>query len=404
MCVRVASVIIVCMCCYGSNRETSRRLSFVVLVHSGLRCPCKMDSSRCAKLTREDVYVDKQFLKDFTDFNLGLEKNASFEFRIYILECKGPRGEKVWYCGIVHFSELRARMRKHFEGLTIHYTKIYKAVGLVYLWTAPTEASEAYVYHEMLRRMDANSAWKLGGFTQTSSRPSRLDCLLAEQARRGMCELCFNCGQRRFQGEHLRLRKCPHPLRGVEYECPAEGCSGKLLVTSRGHAEQVPEPPARLALAESVALPSTRKRPPPAAAEPQPARKVSKTAASTSKGLQVRICGESYTALSWFLNNANPSKNQTAQARTRCHDGAVELSGAHVRALTGTVYAKAPPARPKPLCLVRGGRERDRLGEGSVGTEIAGLTIERAQGALSKRCSQILLRVDTSLEEAFSKF
>jgi hypothetical protein len=41
------------------------------------------------------------------------------------------------------------------------------------------------------------------------------------------------------------------------------------------------------------------------------------------------------------------------------------------------VHAKAPPARTKPLCMVRGGEERDRLGAGSVDAEIAGLTIER---------------------------
>ena len=196
-----------------------------------------MNAERCAQLGKADVFVDKAFLKIFCDFSLGLAQSSEFPFRIYILECSGPRGEKVWYCGIVHFSGLRQRLKAHFEGKACHYTKVYPAQKLVYLWTAPTEAGEAYMYYEMLRRMDANTAWKLGGFTQTSSNPSRLDCLLAEQARRGMCELCFNCGQKRFQGEHLRLRKCPYPLRGVEYECPVAGCSGKLLVTSRGHAE-----------------------------------------------------------------------------------------------------------------------------------------------------------------------
>ena len=294
-------------------------------------------------------------------------------------------------------------MKAHFEGKACHYTKVSPAQKLVYLWTAPTEAGEAYIYYEMLRRMDANTAWKLGGFTQTSSNPSRLDCLLAEQARRGMRELCFNCGQKRFQGEHLRLRKCPYPLRGVEYECPVAGCSGKLLVTSRGHAEKVPEPPTRILLAEPVAPPATKKRCAPTSAALPPPSKSARTVASKSGGARVRICKEDYTSLSWFLNNPNPSKKQTVHARANCHEGAVELSGGHVRALTGTVYAKTPPGRPKPLCLVRDGCERERLGDAKVDTEVAGLNIQRAKGKLAKRLSQVLFRVDV-LEQAFSSY
>ena len=368
-----------------------------------------MDADRCAQLGKRDAFVDKGFLKAFSGFSLGLVENFDDPIRLYIMECKGPRGEQVWYVGMVHFSEMRSRFKKHFQGESIHYTKVFPAQKVVYLCTAPTAAGEAYLYYEMLRRMPANMAWKLGGFIQTSSKPSRLDCLLAEQARRGMHELCFNCGADRFKGEHLKLRKCPYALRGVEYECPQDGCPGKLLVTSRGHAEKVPDPPKQAILAEPVALPSNVKAAPtkrlatPSSASVQPVRKARKTTTTTSQssGEQIRICGVMYTALSWFLEQRNPSKKQCAHATLCCHEGAVELEGAHVRALSGTAFAKAPPAYPTPLCLVRDGSERHRLGNEAVDTEIAGLKVQRADGKLTKRLSQVLFRVDV-LQHAFS--
>ena len=370
-----------------------------------------MDAERCAQLGKRESFVDKGFLKDFDGFKLGLIENFEDPIRLYMLQCRGPRGEKCWYVGMVHISRMRERFKKHFQGCSIHYTKVYPAQKLVYLCTAPTEAAEAYLYHEMLRRMPPNTAWKLGGFTQTSSNPSRLDCLLAEQARRGMHELCFNCGADRFKGEHLRRHKCPFPLRGVEYECPQAGCPGKLLVTSRGHAEKVPDPPKHVAIAEplvpapKMGLASAKRAAPTADVALQPASKSRRARAATSNsmGAQVRICGEMYTALSWFLNNSNPSKRQSAHARNSCHEGAVELGGAHVRILAGTAYATAPPGRPKPLCLVRDGSERQRMGDAPVSTEVAGLTIEQAGSKLTKRLSQVLFRVDV-LQRAFSSF
>ena len=82
-------------------------------------------------------------------------------------------------------------------------------------------------------------------------------------------------------------------------------------------------------------------------------------------------CGVMYTALNWFLEQSNPSKKQCAHPTLCCHEGAVEFEGAHVRALSGTAFAKAPSAYPKPLCLVRNGSERQRLGNEAVDTEIA---------------------------------
>ena len=112
-------------------------------------------------------------------------------------------------------------------------------------------------------------------------------------------------------------------------------------------------------------------------------------------------CGVMYTALNWFLEQSNPSKKQCAHATLCCHEGGVEFEGAHVRASSGTAFAKAPSAYPKPLCLVRNGSERQRLGNEAVDTEIAVLKIQRADGKLTKRLSQVLFRVDV-LQHAFS--
>ena len=186
-----------------------------------------------------------------------------------------------------------------------------------------------------------------------------------------MKELCFNCGQRRFHGEHKRLQKCPFALRGVEYECPKPGCHAKLLVTSRGHAEPVSEPPAAASAAAATArLAAQQASPKRVASEPtrvEPCRKVARTM-KTSKtsgngGARVRICRMEYSALSWFLNNADPGRKANDVARSRCAEGAVELSGGHSRALAAAGFAKTPPGRPRALCLNDHGEERARWGE-----------------------------------------
>ena len=54
---------------------------------------------------------------------------------------------------------------------------------------------------------------------------------------------------------------------------------------------------------------------------------------SESSGARVRICGVEYSTLSWFLNNADPGRKANDDARSRCAQGAVELSGGHSRVL-----------------------------------------------------------------------
>jgi hypothetical protein len=115
--------------------------------------------------------------------------------------------------------------------------------------------------------------------------------------------------------------------------------------------------------------------------------------------MRVRTCQTEYSSLSWFLNKKNPSMKSLDIARCQCCEGAMELLGGHVRALAGTAHAKALPARPKPLCLVADGSERVRMSDGPVETQIPGLEVRKVvDGALSKRLSQVLLRVDALQE------
>ena len=79
----------------------------------------------------------------------------------------------------------------------------------------------------------------------------------------------------------------------------------------------------------------------------------------------------------------------------------MELVGGHTRALAGTAYAKALPARPRPLCLLADGSERERMSGDAVETQIRGVKVRKvADGVWTKRLSQVLFRVD-ALQESF---
>ena len=95
------------------------------------------------------------------------------------------------------------------------------------------------------------------------------------------------------------------------------------------------------------------------------------------------LLGEYYTSLGWYLKSGNPSKAACAKAGG-LSDGAVELYGAHVRALADTAYAVRPPAKPKPFCVMPSGQERQKLGTEPVCTEVTGLKVARAGGQLDQ--------------------
>ena len=258
------------------------------------------------------------------------------------------------------------------------------------VWPVAHAAAEAYVFSAMLSGMPAGSVHRLGGWTQTSVKPSPLCRQQYEEQRRLLCNLCFKCG-----GKHW-AKNCPKAVQGVEYRCPS--CEGKIMISSRG--QSVVSSPGQGAMqplepARSCAIPARALSAPPL---PQVRQGVVtapsvKRAASQSVGhseppckkyKQVDVLGERYTALSWFLNSENPTPKQCSIGRSAGSRNALILSGGHSRALNPG-FTAVPPAIPRPLC---GGRQR-------VGcTELDGVHVSRANGDLSgARLSQVLFSV-----------
>ena len=360
--------------------------------------------------------------------NLHLDPDVTkHQYRIYIIECEPQPGNlgPCFYVGIAHVSEIRERLEKHWAGTAAHYTKVNGPRRIHMIWPVSNPATEAYAYYALVESLPPNSARRVGGWTQTSHNPSRLGCAVVEQARRSMKGTCFNCGENRFNASHKTkdernrtVYKCPKPLRGVDYKCE---CGKGILVTTRGHAEPMP---VASTSGDTAAAGSGggggsgsgggagaggggggnggsgRKRSATELAQPVTKRS-KKTGATKHAGLRVSICGELYTSVSWYLNTENPPKTACAQLRSDRARDAVELSGGHVRALAGTRYAVAPPAQPKPLCVMRDGTPRERLGTDPAATQVANVQVARAGATLQKRMSQVLFRV-SALDEEFS--
>ena len=319
-------------------------------------------------LRPEDVNTDTTH-RDASFPDPCLECAREFEFRVYVLECGGESGRPYYYVGFEHRSDVGARVRKHFTGNGACYTKERKPKRIILVWPVRHAAAEAYVFALLLSTFPAASIDRLGGWTQTSVRPSPLCRQQFEEQRRCLRSLCFRCGGRHFASA------CEKPVQGVQYKCP--NCDCALLISSRGqsvtvHAKgaSVIEPCAAarsLPVDAAVQPPLAQMRPATAPPPPQmrtPPRRTEKPCASavppakTAKtsahvGRVVSICGRNYSALSWYLGDSNPSKAECLRVKNQCV--ALELEGGDMRTLVAEGYAVAPPRRPTPLLP---GRER----------------------------------------------
>ena len=290
------------------------------------------------------------------------------------------------------------------------------------VWPAASTAVEAYVYYSFLARMVSSATkakyFALGGWVQTSSILSPVATLVQDEARRQLRSECFNCGSK----DHY-ASKCTFPLNGCTYRCPADGCRSSILVTSRGQTPLVSSSPCpagsrsaasssgsqATSVASSSGSPSATKRvaassgsgaaPIPPAGKRQKlaaAGENNKSSASARGGREVLAINETYTSLSWYLCNANPTPKQVAIAKDKCSEHALELQGGHTRSLDTSGFVALPPSKPKSLT-----DNRTRLGTQFVATALKAIKIRRAvDGEVACRLSQVLFRV-LDLQSAF---
>ena len=217
-----------------TGKATQERQKRNVLVHMPLAQVCSASGSPWTQprllamalvLRPEDVNTDTTH-RDASFPDPCLECAKEFEFRVYVLECGGESGRPYYYVGFEHRSDVGARVRKHFTGNGACYTKERKPKRIILVWPVRHAAAEAYVFALLLSTFPAASIDRLGGWTQTSVRPSPLCRQQFEEQRRCLRSLCFRCGGRHFASA------CEKPVQGVQYKCP--NCDCALLISSRG--------------------------------------------------------------------------------------------------------------------------------------------------------------------------
>ena len=331
-------------------------------------------------VSQEEVNAEFSFC-DRSVPSLGLTNDASYPYRVYALQCKND----CIYVGISSRQEIKRRIAGHFSGAArCHYTEKNKPTSVLLVWPVVSLAAEAYVYYAFLSRMPAQRLNDLGGWVQTSSRMSPLASMVHEESRRQLRGLCFNCGS----NQHY-ARACKAPLHGRTYKCPEAGCGASILVSSRGQSEvQPPPPPPQTAVPKAIAAPKAIAVMPANIASSENSR-VKRRKLSERGGREVLIMGERYTALSWFLNVANPTPKHVKLARGACAAHAIELKGVHVRNLDQSGFVAVPPATPRSLS-----GSRRRLGCDFVNADLDGALIRRPlDGRLRCRLSQVLFRV-----------
>lgn len=257
---------------------------------------------------------------------LGLEGDPDRQTSwVYVLECAPQRqeSEPTYYTGHAEdFRNLMERFNQHFAGTGAAFTQKHKPRGIAFLMPVAHAAAEGYVYYALLSKLPDKSVHRLGGWTQNSVNPSPLARMLARQARRNMCGKCFNCGS----ADHF-VDECNKAPEGAPYPC---ACGLIIHVTSAGQTPRETRPP-----------PADPQPPPPQPEEPPPKR--IKVAPNTC--LRVRVCGESYTTLAWFLNNDHPGKRARRLVQEKCLARAVEIKDGNGQTLVSKNFARTPPCR-----------------------------------------------------------
>jgi hypothetical protein len=209
----------------------------------------------------------------------------------------------------------------------------------------------------------------LGGWTQTSDKPSPLSRHYLAQEKRMVAGECLNCGSK----SHWAAR-CTKPRCAVAYKC--RSCqsdvvlcgAGRSVTVARGvldcgaarraevvRADSVPASALVSGATSSVpAAPAGRKEPAGKATaanakrtvrqkqqkQVQPPRKKQAAAKRNPRaGVHVLVGGVAYSTLAWHLGRP-VERADTQKARTHCAEGALELQHGVAQSLVAAGFAK----------------------------------------------------------------
>jgi hypothetical protein len=348
-----------------------------------------------------------------------LVADSDYEFRVYALECEAPPGDEEGapyiYVGIAPKELVGGRIGEEFSrrrGVAAHFCFEHKPKRLLLVWPAANRAVEAYVYMTLLQKLKTKRQLRtLGGWTQTSAKPSPLTLQHFDQSRWCLNSQCFKCGSKKHFARDCKVEE------GLPYAC--KKCGGELVLSSRGQTtyqasssgsggaggqrgasgqttRQASSSGAGAA-AGSASGPGA-KRAASAAPSPPPMKVARKSAAGASTCLVVSVCDKFYTSLTWYMLT-DPHRSVCARARKNCSETALVLEGGHTRSVKP--YAATADQAPRPLCRVKvqgAWRARQTLASGvTVDTEIVGTRVKRggedvAGGAV--RLSQVLFLVE----------
>jgi len=289
---------------------------------------------------------------------LGLETTSStwkWPFRVYCLFCWGNH----YYVGIATLRDIKDRLAKHFNGTACHFTTMFPAQEILLLQAAPSRAAEAYLYFAMValkEKITANGRITpvVGGWTQTSSKPSPLSCLLIKESKWMLDSYCFVCGSHRhWSADH---KSCKEAEATCWYECKNDACGKKMFLNTRGwtktssrqttKGDEEPPPPAPLPPPATTATTSTTAT---TAEQKRKRENEQELAAITSKRQRVRVGGEHFSTIAWFLCKKNPNSDVLEKYRAACASHAIELRGGDVKTLQAHDFARSGSGRYKDL-------------------------------------------------------
>ena len=144
-----------------------------------------------------------------------------------MLQCESSS----YYVGIAPTQKVRERIEAQFSGVGSDYCKEKKPTRILCIWPAKCEAIEAAVFYGMQQVLNAQDKRTLGGWTQTSARPSPLVVMQMEQSRRQLANRCFACNG----PHHAKYDKCPGSNQNCMYKCIL--CDMWNNISSRGQSD-----------------------------------------------------------------------------------------------------------------------------------------------------------------------